>query len=85
MTTQLRSGDRVVVLGGSGFIGSHVIPALVELGAHVVSYDLYPPEHPLPDAVEDVRGDIRDRDALEAALAGADAVLNLGRRTTTSG
>ena len=77
MTTQLRSGDRVVVLGGSGFIGSHVIPALVELGAHVVSYDLYPPEHPLPDAVEDVRGDIRDREALEAALAGADAVLNL--------
>lgn len=77
MTTQLSAGDRVVVLGGSGFIGSHMIPALVDLGAEVVSYDIYPPEHPLPEGVEDVRGDLRDVDALTAALAGADAVLNL--------
>lgn len=77
MTTQLREGDRVVVLGGSGFIGSHVIPALVQRGASVVSYDLYPPEHALPEGVEDVRGDIRDVDTLTRALAGADAVLNL--------
>lgn len=77
MTTQLRPGDRIAVLGGSGFIGSHVIPALVERGHHVVSYDLYAPEHPLPDGVVDVRGDIRDVETLTAALAGCDAVLNL--------
>jgi nucleoside-diphosphate-sugar epimerase len=77
VTTQLSAGDRVVVLGGSGFIGSHVIPALVELGLDVVSYDLYAPEQPLPDGVGDVRADIRDVTALTAALVGADAVLNL--------
>lgn len=77
MTIQLSPGDRVVVLGGSGFIGSHVIPALVGLGAEVVSYDLYPPEHPLPDGVQDVRGDIRDVTLLTETVSGADAVLNL--------
>ncbi|WP_162458648.1 NAD-dependent epimerase/dehydratase family protein [Pseudactinotalea suaedae] len=77
MSTQLNVGDRVVVLGGSGFIGSHIIPALVEAGVHVVSYDLYPPEHPLPAGVEDVRGDIRDVAQLTEVLAGCDAVLNL--------
>jgi nucleoside-diphosphate-sugar epimerase len=77
VTTQLSVGDRVAVLGGSGFIGSHVIPALVEAGCEVVSYDLYPPEHPLPDGVDDVRGDIRDVTTLTRALGGCDAVLNL--------
>lgn len=77
MTTQVRPGERVAVLGGSGFIGSHVIPALVERGVDVVSYDLYAPEHPFPAGVTDIRGDIRDLDTLTAALQGCDAVLNL--------
>ncbi|WP_420113883.1 NAD-dependent epimerase/dehydratase family protein [Pseudactinotalea sp.] len=77
MSIQLSAGDRVAVLGGSGFIGSHVIPALVEAGMSVVSYDLYPPEHPLPDEVQDVRGDIRDAASLTRTLEGCDAVLNL--------
>jgi len=77
VTTQLSAGDRVVVLGGSGFIGSHVIPALVERGATVGSYDLCAPEHPWPDGVVHVRGDIRDVALLTITLAGADAVLNL--------
>lgn len=75
--THLHAGDRVAVLGASGFIGSHVVPALVDLGVEVVGYDLYPPEHPFPDGVRDVRGDIRDEATLTEALAGCDAVLNL--------
>lgn len=77
MVVALRPGDRLAVLGGSGFIGSHVVPALVGAGVSVLSYDLYPAEHPLPDGVTDVRGDVRDTEALTAALAGCTAVLNL--------
>jgi GlcNAc-P-P-Und epimerase len=77
MVVALRPGDRVAVLGGSGFIGSHVIPALVDAGMTVTNVDLFPAEHALPDGVRDVRGDIRDTDALTAALDGCSAVLNL--------
>lgn len=70
-------GDRIVVLGGSGFIGSHLIPALIEIGMRVVNYDLYDPIHPLPDSVTDFRGDIRDAAKLTESFAGADAVVNL--------
>ncbi len=73
----LTGGERIVVLGGSGFIGSHIIPALVDAGLDVVNYDLYPPQRRLPDGVADLRGDIRDEARLTDALAGADAVLNL--------
>lgn len=77
MSVQLQAGDRVAVLGGSGFIGSHVIGTLVDLGVDVVNVDLYAAEHPLPPSVTDVRADIRDTAALTAALTGCDAVLNL--------
>lgn len=77
MGTQLGVGDRVAVLGGSGFIGSHLIPALVDAGVEVVSYDLFAPEHPFPEGVQDVRGDIRDVETLTRTLGGCDAVLNL--------
>ncbi len=75
--SQLRAGTRVAVLGGSGFIGSHVVPALVRHGVDVVNVDLYPPEHPFPEGVADVRCDVRDLPSLTEALAGCDAVLNL--------
>src|SRR5699024_5534463 len=70
-------GDRVVVLGGSGFIGSHLIPELLSSGMSVVNVDIYEPTDPLPAEVEYVRGDIRNESALATAFAGADAVVNL--------
>ncbi|MFI5379188.1 MAG: NAD-dependent epimerase/dehydratase family protein, partial [Tepidisphaerales bacterium] len=33
------AGQRVLVTGGAGFIGSHIVQALVELGAEVVVID----------------------------------------------
>src|SRR5690625_3908181 len=70
-------GARTVVLGGSRFIGSHLIPALLSSGMSVINFDIYEPTGPLPTEVEYVRGDIRDRNALAEAFAGADAVVNL--------
>jgi UDP-glucose 4-epimerase len=71
---------RVLVTGGSGFIGSHVVDKLRARGHEPVIYDLRPsPWHPTtgPDAVETVLGSITDREALERALVTCDAVAHL--------
>jgi UDP-glucose 4-epimerase len=71
---------RVLVTGGSGFIGSHVVDRLRARGHEPVIYDLRPsPWHPAsgPDAVETVLGSITDREALERALVTCDAVAHL--------
>ncbi|THA26567.1 NAD-dependent epimerase/dehydratase family protein [Streptomyces sp. RKND-216] len=60
---------RVLVTGGAGFIGSHVVTALEKAGHEPVVLDIA--ADPASGAV---RGDVRDREALAAALAGVDAV-----------
>src|SRR5579884_4309782 len=71
---------RVLVTGGSGFIGSHVVDKLRARGHEPVIYDLRPsPWHPPhgANAVETVLGSITDREALERALVTCDAVAHL--------
>ena len=68
---------RVLVTGGSGFIGSHVVDKLRARGHEPVIYDLRPsPWHEL-GSVETVLGSITDREALERALHSCDAVAHL--------
>lgn len=68
-------GRRVLVTGGSGFIGRHVVAQLSRDGARVRVVDLRP--HPDP-SVDLVQGDIEDPAVLERAFAdGADAVVHL--------
>jgi dTDP-L-rhamnose 4-epimerase len=64
--------SRVLVTGGSGFIGSHVAEALLAAGREVVVLDLEAGHAPA-DA-ELIRGDVRDPDAVARALRGVDAV-----------
>ena len=76
---------RVLVTGGAGFIGSHLVDALLLRGHAVRVYDVLDRQvHPggrLPDYVDDraefVHGDVRDRARLEQALSGVDAVYHL--------
>src|SRR5246500_4413704 len=76
---------RVLVTGGSGFIGSHVVDKLRERGHEPVIYDLRPSPwhssaaHPVPGLppVDTVLGSITDREALERALHSCDAVAHL--------
>ncbi len=75
----------VLVSGGAGFIGSHVVDALLERGERVTILDnLTPKIHPrgekpdyVPAGARFVLGDVRDREAWLQALQGCDAVIHL--------
>ncbi len=68
---------RVLVTGGSGFIGSHVVDRLRARGHEPVIYDLRPSPWHEPGTVDTVLGSITDREALERALHSCDAVAHL--------
>ncbi|MGH2916967.1 MAG: NAD-dependent epimerase/dehydratase family protein [Solirubrobacteraceae bacterium] len=74
------SGRRVLVTGGSGFIGRHVVAQLSAQGATVRVIDLKP--HPDPE-IDVVIGDIADEAALARAFDGGfDAVVHLAAETS---
>ena len=74
----------VLVTGGAGFIGSHLVDGLVEKGHRVRVFDMLVPqvhgENAEPKyvnpAAEFVRGDVCDRAAVDAALEGIDVVFH---------
>ncbi|MET7461357.1 NAD-dependent epimerase/dehydratase family protein [Nonomuraea sp. NPDC005501] len=72
---------RVVVTGGSGFVGSHLVERLVADGHETTVFDHGAPPPGLisgPDAPQHVTGDIRDRAQLAAAIEpGVDVVYHL--------
>ena len=67
----------VLVAGGNGFIGSHLLPKLLAADHEVTVLARNPDSDALPDDVEPVRGDVTAYDSIEAAVDGHDAVVNL--------
>jgi UDP-glucose 4-epimerase len=73
-------GRRILVTGGSGFIGRHVVSEMSAQGARVRVVDLQP--HPDP-SVDVVLGDIADPEVLKRAFAGGfDSVVHLAAVTS---
>jgi UDP-glucose 4-epimerase len=76
MTQATAEGSRTAtVIGGSGFLGSHVADELCESGYQVRIYDRAPSPWLRPGQTMIV-GDLSDRGALERAIAGAQVVYN---------
>jgi len=71
---------RVFLTGGAGYIGSCLVPRLLDRGYAVTVYDIcyygadFLPRNP---ALKVIHGDIRDTEALAAAVKGHDAFVNL--------
>ena len=70
---------RIAILGASGFVGSHLVPALaLRPGARIVAvdvvFDKLPPGLP---GVERIQASIRDPGLLDAITARADMVISL--------
>jgi UDP-glucuronate 4-epimerase len=96
VTSQNSNGECVTILvtGGAGFIGSHLVERLLGLGHHVITFDnfddFYSPslkrsniaeaaKHPHNTVIE---GDIRDREVLSRCFrdAAIDTVIHLAAR-----
>jgi dihydroflavonol-4-reductase len=69
----------VVVTGGAGFIGSHLVRCLLDRGQVVRVLDLPGArvDHLPLDRIDLVRGDIRDRAAVDGAVCGCRQVYHL--------
>ncbi|MEM4781947.1 MAG: NAD(P)H-binding protein, partial [Halalkalicoccus sp.] len=66
---------KVLVTGGTGFIGRYLCGELVDRGHDVTALARSPEASDLPAGVSVERGDVTDRDSL--AFSGQDVVVNL--------
>ena len=73
------NGKKILVTGGAGFIGSHIVDGLVDLGADVVVLDDLSSGKlenlaQSQEKIKFIKGDIRDENTLDLALDGVEAV-----------
>ena len=76
---------KILVTGGAGFIGSHVVEKLVQRGARVTVLDNLQNStlrnlDNVKDKIVFIKGDCREIDAVEKACKGKDVVMNLAAR-----
>ncbi len=73
------SGKKILVTGGAGFIGSHIVESLVENNAHVIVFDNFSTgrRNYLSRVIKNIniiKGNILDFSALEKACRNVDAI-----------
>jgi dTDP-L-rhamnose 4-epimerase len=78
------TAKRILITGGAGFVGSHLADVLLRAGHEVRIFDsLAQQVHPnglpsyLAADVELLPGDIRDRDAVQAAIRDVDVIFHM--------
>lgn len=83
---------RVLVTGGAGFIGSHLVDALVDRGDDVVVLDNFKrgrrdhlARHVDAGAITLVTGDIRDEQPLASSIEGVELVYHLAAQSNVMG
>ena len=73
LTTEL---GRVLVTGGSGFVGANLVTELLDRGHHVRSFDRAPSPLAAHPRLEVLEGDICDAATVAAAVEGIDTVIH---------
>jgi nucleoside-diphosphate-sugar epimerase len=79
----MNSFKKILIPGGAGYVGSRLIPKLLDEGYHVRVLDLFIFDESSLDAVrnhdhlEIMRGDIRNEETVKEALEGCDVVIHL--------
>lgn len=71
---------KILVAGGTGFVGANLVPVLLEHGHQVRVMTRTPKPHPesdVGDHAECVYGDVSDRNSIAAAMQGCDTAFYL--------
>ncbi len=69
--------QNILITGGSGFVGSHMVKKFSENNNHVIIFDIMEPRYPLNGNVEYIKGDIFDQNSIQRAISEADIVVHL--------
>jgi len=77
--------NKILITGGTGFIGSHLAELCIEQGFEVIAFDRYNPNNHwgwLEDSeyksdIEVILGDVRDYDSVSKAMEGCSSVFHL--------
>jgi dihydroflavonol-4-reductase len=67
---------KILVTGGTGFLGAHLVPLLLKAGhqVRVIGRSVPPPSW---SQVQYIKGDLRERDLVRGAIDGVDAIYHL--------
>lgn len=67
---------RFLITGGAGFLGINLCRYLLAQEQEIVSLDIAGFDYPERHEIEEIRGDIRDRAAVDSAMADVDFVIH---------
>lgn len=71
---------KIFLIGGGGYVGSSLVPKLINLGYEVAVYDLFIYGEDVLDKHKNlslIKGDVRDLNFLEKKLRGFDSIIHL--------
>lgn len=71
-----RDMKTILVTGGAGFLGINLIRYLLERGFNIRSLDIAEFNYPERNSIEEIRGDIRDKDTVHRAMEGVNIVVH---------